>query len=145
MELVNICVIIVCSITMIVWALRKRFEINTMSISFSDDMNLYTEGDTYELEAKKKQKIIMKDSAQLEYVSVMLQDITMTMISRIKKYLTIVLVILSIIVWYFFEENSHDIAQAIYFFLGAYSQLFICSKIFSNYRVYDPRIIFLSR
>lgn len=48
MELVNLCVIVVCSAIMIIWALRKRFEINTMKIAFINEENVLEEIDEYE-------------------------------------------------------------------------------------------------
>jgi hypothetical protein len=130
---------------MLIWALRKRFEINTMKISFVDEDDLHVERDKYELEALERQRAVMKDSQQLEYVSEMLQELTMEVINRLKKYLTVAVFVCAIFIWIFFEEQSEDSAQAIYFFIGAFSQLFICGFIFRNYKVYDPRVIFLSR
>ena len=106
---------------MMVWALRKRFEINTMKISFIDEDSLHAQIDQYEREAINRQREVLKDSKQLEYVSEMLQEITLHIIGRLKKFLTITVVICALVIWYFFEESSGDTAQAIYFFIGAYS------------------------
>lgn len=45
----------------------------------------------------------------------------MNVIRRLKTFLTITVIVFSFLIWYFFEEDSADTAQAIYFFIGAYS------------------------
>jgi hypothetical protein len=47
---------------MITWALRKRYEINTMRIQFIDEDDMRHELDQYEREALNRQKEVLKDS-----------------------------------------------------------------------------------
>ena len=142
MELINLIIIIVCSTITLTWALKKRNEINTMRISFIDERERL---DEYEKEQLVRQQAIYKDAEDLEYVSEMFQKVTMRILDRMNRFFLIVIVIACYFIWRFFEERAEDIAQPIYFFIGAYSQIVIGRVIFKNYRIYDPRIIFLAR
>lgn len=121
MEYINLIVIVICIFIMVMWSMRKIFELNTMKISLANDSELHMERDKYELEALRKQRIIMKDSENLEFVAKYLQDITTTVIWKLTKFMFFGIVIWSLLIWYFFEEDTFDVAQGIYFFIGAYS------------------------
>lgn len=54
MELVNFWTIIVCTLITLVWALRKRHEINSMKIAFYDEDELHQDPDVYEQEAFRR-------------------------------------------------------------------------------------------
>lgn len=69
----------------------------------------------------------------------------MAILQRLHRFSLMLIIFMSFVVWYFFEEKATDVAQPIYFFVGAYSQILIAMNIFGNYRFYDPRIVFLSR
>lgn len=99
----------------------------------------------YEEEELIRNQRMLKDKENLEYVSELFQEVTMGILSKIKKYYFYTLLLACFLVYYFFEEKKYDIAQPIFFFIGSYSQLVVVGKIFKNYKIYDPRIIFLSR
>ena len=65
--------------------------------------------------------------------------------NRIHKFGTIAILLGTICVYYLFEEKQGEIAQAIYFFIGGYSQIYIVGKIMKDYKIYDARVIYLSR
>lgn len=142
MELVNFLVVIVCCLITSIWALKKRFEINTMKVSFIDENK-----DPQDIEEEEliRHERVLKDSDNLEYVSEMFQDVTMGILQKIEKYFFYTILLACFLIYYFFEESKYDTAQPIYFFIGSYSQIVIVGRIFKNYRMYDPRIIFLSR
>lgn len=75
----------------------------------------------------------------------MLEETSKMIFWKLRLYLTIAIIVLSVFVWYFFEEDTFDTAQAFYFFIGAYSQIFILKHIFQQHKLYDTRVIFLSR
>jgi hypothetical protein len=51
----------------------------------------------------------------------MMQEITMHILTRLRRFFTVAIIICGILVWYFFEERSGDTAQAFYFIIGASS------------------------
>ena len=69
----------------------------------------------------------------------------MASLRKIHNFSLAVIIFMSFVVWFFFEEKSTDVAQPVFFFIGAYSQIVIGMGIFKHYRFYDPRIIFLAR
>jgi hypothetical protein len=124
--------------------MKKRFEIKTLKITFIDE-DKSEDYDEYERKSLERQKLIFEDSKDLEYTAQTLQEVTMLIVGRIKKFGTIAIIVACIFIYWLFEEKSGDIAQPIYFFIGSYSQLWIAGKILKDYRMYDPRVIFLSR
>lgn len=144
MEIINFLIILICCISTWIWALKKRFEIKTLKITFLDKER-DEDYDEYERKALQRQKLIFEDSKDLEYTAGMLQEVTLILIDRIKKFGTVAILIACFFVYWIFEEKAGDIAQPIYFFIGAYSQLWLAGKIVKDYRMYDPRVIYLSR
>jgi hypothetical protein len=114
-----------------------------MRINFIEETDDFH--DKYQEEQLQRQNKVLNGSKDLEYVSQMFQDITMGLLDKMTKYFFWTILVASFLVYYFFEEKTENTAQAIYFFIGAYSQIKIGRFIFTNYRIYDPRIIFLSR
>lgn len=61
MEIINLLVILVCCISTIIWAMKKRFEIKTLKITFLDE-DKNEDYDEYERKALERQKLIFEDS-----------------------------------------------------------------------------------
>lgn len=141
METFNLLVIIISIAITFIWACEKRHEIKTMSITFLDDID----EEATDEDILKRQKQLIKDREELDYVTNLFQDVTMAVLRRLHCFSLVTILIMCFIIWYFFEEKKEDIAQPVYFFIGAYSQILIGMNIFKNYRFYDPRVIFLAR
>jgi hypothetical protein len=127
---------------MIVWALRKRKEILTMNIDFAFDSDDMMDPETKEMKSRLD---YIKENQDLHTIADYFQEITLTGIQRIHKFGFMLILVASIFVWLLMEENIHEYAQAIFFFLGAYLQIIIAMIIFKNYNFYDPRVIYLAR
>lgn len=142
MELFNLTLILVSSFIMVIWALRKRLEIRTMKISIMEE----DEGDLDENRKLKTQKMTYTDDKEkLQKLADYFQEITLESLRKINKFSFWVILLACFFVFYFLEEKMDEYAQAIFFFIGSYSQVLITSFIFRNYNFYDPRVIFLSR
>ena len=142
MELVNFFVILISCLICLVWAMKKREEIRTMSIDCMDEIELENQEEHQEM---LNQGDIHKDQQRLEYVADLFQEVTLGILSRMNRFFLFTLIIACFLIYYFFEKDTWDIAQPIFFFIGGYSQIIIGKTIFKNYRIYDPRIIYLSR
>jgi short subunit fatty acids transporter len=109
MEIVNLLVILVSCLVTWVWAIKKRFEIKTMEIKFfNDDKN--EDYDEYERKVLERQKLIFEDSKDLEYTAQTLQDVTLRILGRIKKFSIISILIACLFIYLFFEDKKGDIA-----------------------------------
>ena len=143
MELVNLSVIIVSSIIMMVWAIRKRTEITTMTIEyiFSKD----TDDLTKQQEKLREHMMYRDDQKSLETLAEYFQGITLASLRKLQRFLLLMTLVASICVWLLLEQKIVDYAQAVYFFIGSMSQIVIVLFIFRNYNFYDHRVIFLAR
>lgn len=142
MELFNLTLILVSSMIMIIWALRKRLEIKTMKISMLEDAEDEID------ERRKLQKMKMtytNDKESLQKLADYFQEITLESLRKIRRFVFWIIVLACFFVFYFLEERFDEYAQVVFFFIGAYSQIVITGWIFRNYNFYDPRVIFLSR
>lgn len=142
MELFNLLLISVSSLIMIIWALRKRLEIKTLEISLMEEND-------EEIDEKRRlqtnKMTYSGDKEILEKLADYFQKITLESLSKISKFVFILLFLSCFFVFYFLEEKFEEYAQVIFFFIGGYSQMIIINFIFRNYNFYDPRVIFLSR
>lgn len=60
MEIVNFLVIVICVATALIWAMKKRYEIESMKILFTEEKEEY---DQEEEESLKREEKITRDAA----------------------------------------------------------------------------------
>lgn len=137
MELVNLVIIIIMIAICIVWALRKRKEIETTTIDFNQSDNAF--------KSSENEKNLTADVDSLNYASKFFQDTVSGMMKKIHLISLICFAVVSVIVWLLLEEKFLDIGQGIFFFIGAYSQILIGFYIFNGNKLFDPKIIIFAR
>jgi len=86
-----------------------------------------------------------QNTDNINYVAEIFQDVQNIVLFRLFWLLLFVLILCSVFVWYFLEQNIHEYAQACYFIVGAVSQIVISMIIIQNYNFYDPRMIVLAK
>jgi len=142
MEIVNLIIIILCSVIMITWALRKKIEIKSMKIEFMFGPEELTEEGTEDM---KKKMTYIEDNQDLIKLADYFQEITLNTLRRVQCFVFVLAVLASIFVFFALEEKMVEFGQAIFFFCGAMAQILVGLIIFKNYNFYDPRVIFLAR
>jgi len=139
MEWLNFFIIIISNAICLIWSFKKRFEINTTRVAISDEVGFTTE------EQQHKYDEIFRDKDDLIYVSETCEKIVMGILTRFHKYMLIIILIATLFVYLFLEENYYTFSMPLLFFLGAYIQVVNVLTIFKNYNFFDPRVIFLNR
>lgn len=139
MEWLNLFIIIVSNLICLVWAYRKRVEINSTNVVISNDIGLTEE------EKRQQEDMIFRDREDLEYVAHTCQEILKGILSKYHKFMLITILIATFFVWFFLEENYYTFSEPLVFFIGAYIQVLNVIFIFHNYKFYDPRVIYLNR
>lgn len=139
MEWINFLVILIANLICIIWSLQKRHEINTTKVTISDDVGFTTE------EKQQKYDEIFYGKDDLVYVAATCQKVIDAMLARFHKYMLVVILIGTLLVYLFLEENYKTFSMPLLFFLGSYSQVLNIWLMFRNYGFFDPRIIFINR
>ncbi len=101
MEIINLMIILSTSIICIIWAIRKKKDIEAMRVNM-DDENIPLEQDS------KKQ--ILLEQEDLEYTSKIIHDIIMSLLKKIFKISSVIFGCVSIAVWIFFEDKIGNFA-----------------------------------
>lgn len=138
MEILNQFIITAATIIILLWALRKKREMKSYNVSVEEHLN---SGEI----SNRVRKNLTKDTEELDYVSEILYNISKILFKKIAIYSLIIVTIASILVMLGFEENIGEFAQAIWFFIGAYSQIIINYVLFYNHNLFDKKIIIISR
>lgn len=136
MEIVNITIIILSTAICVIWALRKKREIESFKINILDENKPLED---------QNQTLLASEQEDLDYISELFQKTVIEMMSKVLKISLIVFIIMSFFVWLLLEEKLSDFAQGIYFFLGSLSQVILGHFVFQNHRMFDPRIIAFCR
>lgn len=92
MELVNLVIIIIMTTICLVWAMRKRREIETTTIDFSNQDNSFRTG------ADGEQNI-SRDLQDLTFTSNLFQSTIHAMLTKINSLCLIIFAVMSVIVW----------------------------------------------
>jgi len=98
MELVNLVIIIIMITICLVWALRKRREIETSTVAFSGTENNFPHQEAYERE-------IMQDHQDLQFVANMFQATIEAMLKKIHMICLIMFAVMGVIVWVGFAQS----------------------------------------
>jgi hypothetical protein len=136
MEIVNIVIIFFSTIVCVIWALRKKREIETFKINILDENQPLED---------QNQTMLASEKEDLDYISELFQKTVIEMMNKVLKISLVILIIMSIFVWLLLEEKLNEFAQGIYFFLGSFSQIILGQIVFQNHRMFDPRIITFCR
>jgi Na+/H+-translocating membrane pyrophosphatase len=136
MEIANICIILFSTIICVIWALRKKREIETFKISIHDE-NL-------PLNEQNKENVL-REEEDLEYISSLFQETIMEIMKKVLIISFIIFFIMSILVWLLLEEKLEQFLQGILFFFGGFSQILLGHFIFKKHKMFDPRIITFCR
>lgn len=138
MEWINLLIILISIGICSVWALTKRFEINSTRVEI-DASGTYSKE---EQEAKKQE--IFYDEEDLRYVAKTCQKIINGLLRKMHNFSLLCIAIMTLFVWVFMEEKGHFI-QPFLFFSGAYIQILNVFFVFNNYKFFDPRVVFINR
>lgn len=139
MEWLNLFIIILSNAICLIWAYKKRVEINSTKVVISEDAGLTQE------EVRQQEDVIFRDREDIDYVAKTCQKVLTGIMSKFHKYMLIIILIATFFVWLFLEENYYTFSEPIVFFLGAYIQVLNIVLLFNNYKFYDQRVIYLNR
>lgn len=92
MELVNLLVIIIMVTVCLVWAMRKKREIETTTINFNQADNPHTQGADSEND-------LTRDQEDLSHTANVLQASVLAMMKKIHNVCLILFAVLGVIVW----------------------------------------------
>lgn len=92
MELVNLVIIIIMTTICLVWAMRKRRELETTTIDFSNQDNSFRAG------ADGDQNI-SRDLNDLNFTSDLFQKTIQAMLTKINSICLIIFAVMSVVVW----------------------------------------------
>ena len=118
MEWLNFFIILISNGICLVWAFKKRLEINSTRVTINDDAGFNEE------EKKQQEENIFKDKEDLEYVAQTCEKVISGILTRYHKYMLVSIGIATIFVWLFLEENYFTFSEPLLFFIGAYIQVF---------------------
>ena len=138
MEILNLLLIMGATIIILFWGLRKKREQKSYTVSVDEHLN---NGEV----SAKVMKNLTKDTEELDYVAEVFFNISKDMFRQIAKYSLIIIIFISVLVSYGFEENEGEYAQSVWFFIGATSQLFINFIQFYHHNFFDKKVIIVSR
>ena len=136
MEIVNITIIFLSIVICVIWALRKKREIESFKINILDENKPLED---------QNQSILSSEQEDLDYISELFQKTVIQMMNKVLKISLISFFIMSFFVWLLLEEKLSDFAQSIYFFLGSFGQVLLGYLVFQNHKMFDPRIISFCR
>ncbi len=139
MEWLNLFIILLSNGICLFWAYRKHVEIKSTRIVISDDVGLTEE------ERQVQEDKIFRDKEDLEYVAQTCQKVITGILKQFHMFMLATILIASLFVYLFLEENYYTFSEPILFFVGAYIQVLNVMWIFKNYQFYDPRVIYLNR
>ena len=136
MEIVNITIIIFSTMICVIWALRKKREIETFRINVLDENQPLGE---------QNESTMGSEQEDLDYISELFQKTIVEMMNKILRISLVVFLMMSVAVWLLLEEKVNEFAQAVYFFLGSFGQVALGHFVFQNHRMFDPRMITFCR
>ena len=136
MEIVNLVIIFFSTTFCLVWALRKKREIESFSIEVIDENSPLQE---------QTQEELNKAQEDLEYISDLFQKTIRQMMARVTQLSLLVFAVVSILVWLLLEEKISEFAQGAFFFLGSFMQILLGHVVFKNHKMFDPRLITFCR
>ena len=117
-------------------------EIKTMKIEFLFSSNELVDEDAQEM---KKKMTYIEDNKELIKLAEYFQEITLMTLNKVQNFVLLLALLASIFVFFALEEKLVEYGQAVFFFIGAFAQIWVGKIIFKNYNFYDPRMIFLAR
>ena len=139
MEWLNFFIIVISNIICLVWSFKKRFEINSTRIVINEDAGFSSE------EQQQKYDALFRDREDLQYVADTCNKVIHGILQRYHKYMLIIILVASLMVYVFLEENYTTFSEPLLFFIGAYVQVLNALFLFRHYNFFDARMIFLNR
>lgn len=91
MELVNLVIIIIMITVCLVWAIRKRREIETTTINFSSSDNAFRQNEN--------ERDILQDQQDLNFTANLLQNTIEAMLQKMHFICLILFAVMSVVVW----------------------------------------------
>ena len=99
MEWLNFFIIVISNIICLVWSFKKRFEINSTRIVINEDAGFSSE------EQQQKYDALFRDREDLQYVADTCNKVIHGILHRYHKYMLIIILVASLMVYVFLEEN----------------------------------------